>query len=121
MTSAAEVRPCGHSKYPTRTGITVRRLAEVTESNVTRFVSITGGERTLSANRCSCGHMSYSLRERGGDPQLIGDDPDIITAALHAIVAQPVDVFTMQLYPNRPVSVIVPRHHLPLMIVEAGG
>ena len=61
----------------------------------------------------------YSLRERGAAPKAIGDDPDIVAAALHAIVAQPVDVFVMELYPNRPVSVIVPRHHLPLMIVEA--
>lgn len=119
MTAATDIQPCGHSKYPTRTSITVRRLTEVTESNVTHFVAITAGERTLSAKRCRCGHMSYSLRERGGDPQVIGDDPDIITAALHAIVAQPVDVFTLQLLPNRPVSVIVPRHHLPLMIVES--
>ena len=119
MTAAADIRPCGHSKYPTRTSITVRRLVEVTESNATHFVSITGGERTLAATRCTCGQVSYSLRERGAAPKAIGDDPDIVAAALLAIVAQPaVDVFTMELYPNRPVSVIVPRHHLPLMIVE---
>lgn len=85
---------------------------------MTRFGSITGGDRTLAATWCRCGHVSYSLRERGGDPQAIGNDPDIITAALHAIVAQPVDVFTMELFPNRPVSVIVPRRHLPLMVIE---
>lgn len=118
MTAAADTRPCGHSKYPTRTGITVRRLVEVTESNATHFMSITGGERTLTATRCTCGQVSYSLRERGAAPKAIGDDPDIVAAALHAIVAQPVDVFVMELYPNRPISVIVPRHHLPLMIVE---
>ena len=119
MTAAADIRPCGHSKYPARTGITVRRLTEVTESNVTRFGSITGGDRTLAATWCHCGHVSYSLRERGGDPQIIGNDPGIIAAALHAIVAQPVDVFMMELFPNRPVNVIVPRHRLPLMIVES--
>lgn len=118
MTAAADIRPCGHSMYPSRTSITIRRLTEVTESNVTQFGSITGGDRTLRADRCTCGYVSYSLRERGGDPQVIGDDPGIITAALHAIVAQPDDVFLMELFPNRPVSVIVPRHHLPLMIVE---
>lgn len=117
--TTTDLQPCGHSRYPTRTGITVSRFVEVTESNMTRFVSITGGERTLAADRCTCGHMSYSLRERGGEPQIIGDDPDIIAAALHAIVAQPaVDVFRLDLHPNRPVRVIVPRHHLPLMIVE---
>lgn len=120
MTATADTRPCGHSKYPSRTSITVRRLTEVTESNVTRFGSITGGDRTLAATWCTCGHVSYSMRERGADPQVIGDDPDIITAALHAVVAQAaVDVFLIELYPNRSVSVIVPRHHLPLMIVES--
>lgn len=118
MTAATDRQQCGHSKYPTQTGITVRRLTEVTENNTTHFVSITGGERTLAATRCTCGHVSYFLRDRGEPPKVIGDDPDIITAALHAILDQAIDVFTMQLYPNRPVSVIVPRHHLPLMIVE---
>lgn len=118
MTVATDRQQCGHSKYPTRTGITVRRLTEVTESNTTHFVSITGGERTLAATRCTCGHVSYSLRDRGEPPKVIGDDPDIVTAALHALIAQPVDVFVMELFSSRPVSVIVPRHHLPLMIVE---
>lgn len=70
------------------------------------------------AAECRCAHVAYSLRERGETPRVIGDDPNIIAAALHALVAQLVDVFMMELYANRPMSVIVPRHHLPLMIVE---
>lgn len=117
MTVATDRQQCGHSKYPTRTGITVRRLTEVTESNTTHFVSITGENAPSQPHAAPAGTCPtpYATEE---NPKVIGDDPDIVTAALHALIAQPVDVFVMELFSSRPVSVIVPRHHLPLMIVE---
>lgn len=109
-----------HRGYRSRIEIQVRRFGEVTESNATRFTAVTGGRRTLSVGRCRCGQTTtYTLREEGGDARAVEDNTDAVTAALHLVLAQSdVDVFTLDLIPNRPVSVVVPRHHLPLFMVE---
>lgn len=109
-----------HSGYRPRIEIQVRRFGEVTEANTTRFTAVAGGRRTLSVGRCRCAQTTtYTLREEGADSRAVEDDVEAVTAALHEVLAQPdADVFILDLVPNRPVSVIVPRHHLPLFIVE---
>ena len=44
---------------------------------------------------------------------------EVVTAALAAVVAQPgVDIFTLTVDADKQRSLVIPRHHLPVFIVE---
>lgn len=111
---------CDHIAYRSRIEIRPKRFGEVIENNVTRLVSIRGGRRALTVSRCQCFYYTrHTLREEGSEDQVLDGTAEAITDALYSVTAQPdVDVFILDLYANRPLSVIVPRHHLPLLTVE---
>ena len=114
--------PCGHGSAPfSNTRIDIRRLAESSPDNhVIRFLSLVGGDRTLAAQHCdSCRRITYTHRERGQQAEVIGDDPEVLTAALTAVLAQPdVDIFALTVDAHNQRSLIIPRHHLPVFTVE---
>lgn len=112
-------RPCGHKGY-SKTQINVRRMPEASPDNHTiRFISLVGGDRTLTAEQCRCYHLTYTLRQRGKSAEILGDDTEVVTAALTAVVAQTdVDVFTLTVAASKERSLVIPRHHLPVFTVE---
>lgn len=113
--------PCGHGAPFSNTQIDIRRLTEASPaSDVIRFLSLVGGNRTLASQVCSsCRHITYTLRERGQQAEIIGDDPEVLAAALTAVLAQPdVDIFALTVSASKQRSLIIPRHHLPVFIVE---
>ena len=97
-------------------------ITEASPDNHTiRFISLVGGDRTLAAEQCQCHHLTYTLRQRGKQAETIGDDAEVVTAALTALVAQPdVDVFTLTISATKQRSLVIPRHHLPVFVVERG-
>ena len=51
--------------------------------------------------------------------ETVGDDTEVVTAALTAVVAQPeVDIFTLTIDASKQRSLVIPRHHLPVFIVS---
>lgn len=111
--------PCEHPPYSQSTKVVITCMGEVTENYTTRFISLTGGDLTLTAEMCRCHYLTYSLRERGKPAEAIGDDPKVVTAALLAVVSQrPSMCFALTAHADKHRSAIVPRHHLPLLVVE---
>lgn len=112
--------PCGHEASFSGTRVDIRRLTEASPDNhVLRFLSLGGGDRTLTTEQCRCHHITYTLRRRGQNAEIIGDDPEVVTAALAAVLTQPdIDVFTLTVAGPNQRSLIIPRHHLPVFIVE---
>ena len=113
-------RTCGHEGY-SRTQIDVRRLSEASPDNhVIRFISLTGGG--LNPHRPSNVSATTSptnCDNAGKNAETIGDDTEVVTAALTAVVAQPeVDIFTLTISASKERSLVVPRHHLPVFIIE---
>ena len=77
-------RSCGHQGYSS-TKVDVRRSPEASPDNHTiRFMSLVGGDQTLATEQCQCYHVTYTLRQRGKQAETIGDDPEVVTAALTA-------------------------------------
>lgn len=86
--------------------------------------SITGGQQELTRRDCEIcrQHESYEHRQVAGDRAAdIGDDVEVVRAALYAVLAQP-DAHTFLLVVNgdgdqwnraETVSYVLPRHQLP--------
>jgi len=119
---ATQTRSCGHEGGTRSTKIDVRRMTEASPDNHTiRFVSLVGGDQTLTAEQCQCHHITYTMRHRGWKAEIIGEDQDVVTAALTAVVAQPdVNTFTLTISATKQRSLVIPRHHLPVFVVERG-
>src|SRR5664280_2736920 len=64
--------PCGHEASFSGTRIDIRRLTEASPDNhVLGFLSLGGGDRTLTAEQCRCYHVTYALRRRGQNAEII--------------------------------------------------
>lgn len=88
--------------------------------------SITGGDRELTKHQCPVcrAHTMYVYRHIDqAKTSSIGDDPEVVRAALHALLAQPgVDTFSMTVRDHSgrrdQVHYVIPRHHLPTFTIE---
>jgi len=63
-------------------------------------------------------HLHPSAARKGAET--VGDDTEVVTAVLTAVDAQPaIDVFTLTISANKERNLVIPRHHLPVFIVES--
>ena len=116
---------CGHTGRNQFKAITLLKMPGL-QGNYT-LSSITGGDRELTRHECpACrAHTMYVYRHiREDKTSCIGDDPEVVRAALHALLAQPgVDTFSMTVrdLSSRPgrdqVHYVIPRHHLPTFTI----
>ena len=117
---------CGHTGRSQFEAITLFKMPGI-QGNYT-LSSLTGGDRELTKHECpACrAHTGYVYRHiREAKTSSIGDDPEVVRAALHALLAQPgVDTFSMTVCDLSgrlgldQVHYVIPRHHLPTFTIE---
>lgn len=119
MTALTSINPCGHPFNPPRVVITTHRLDEIAGGAPLQVKSITGGRRVLLAAFCQCGQATYYRQGTGGlESRALDNTPGVIAGALAEVLAEPADVFTVELTTDRAMTFVIPRHHLPLLAVE---
>lgn len=112
---------CGHPRDAARIRITTRRFGEVTGGVAPEIASVAGGRRVLVAKPCrTCRYVTYYRQGTiGAESKTLDNERGVVAAALAEVLAEPTDVFTLELSSDRAMNVVIPRHHLPLLIVEA--
>ena len=119
---------CGHTGYLDFALVKAVEPAGDISGNTQAFLlrSLSGGDRELRFNFCNvCKRTgSYEYRTAGQSATTIGNDVQVVRAALTALLAQPdVDIFTLVTtdkdgHDTRPNSYVIPRHHLPIFRVQ---